>query len=127
MTSLATEAAGAPIDLRSDTVTKPCPEMFAAMAAAPLGDDVLDADPTMQRLEARVAEMLGMEAAIWVPTGCMGNLIALMLHLQRGDKFLAAQQSHVLGSELGNAAWLAGGMPEAIPFATPGKITPAQV
>ena len=117
-----------PIDLRSDTVTKPSPEMRAAMAEAEVGDDVLDRDPTLARLEERVADLLGMEAALWVPSGCMGNLIALMLHLRRGDRFLAPAQAHVLGSELGTGAWLAGGMPEALPWeGGPGRPTPAQV
>ena len=117
-----------PIDFRSDTVTRPTPEMRAAMAAAEVGDDVLDRDPTMDRLERRVAGLLGQEAGLWTPTGCMANAIALMLHLQRGDRFLAAAQSHVLGSELGTAAWLAQGMPEALPWeGRPGRITPMQV
>jgi threonine aldolase len=82
----------------------------------------------MARLEGWVAELLGMEAALWVPSGCMGNLIALMLHLKRGDRFLAPAQAHVLGSELGTAAWLAGGMPEALAWeGGPGRPTPAQV
>lgn len=117
-----------PIDLRSDTVTQPSKEMRAAMAAAEVGDDVLERDPTMVRLEGWVAELLGMEAALWVPSGCMGNLIAVMLHLKRGDRFLAPAQAHVLGSELGTAAWLAGGMPEALAWeGGPGRPTPAQV
>ena len=117
-----------PIDLRSDTVTQPTPEMRAAMAAAEVGDDVLEHDPTMARLEARVAELLGMEAALWVPSGCMGNGIGMMLHLRRGDRFLAPAQAHVLAAELGTGAWLAGGMPEALPWeGGPGRPTPAQV
>ncbi len=117
-----------PIDLRSDTVTQPSPEMRAAMASAEVGDDVLERDPTLVRLEERVANLLGMEAALWVPSGCMGNLIALMLHLKRGDRFLAPAQAHVLGSELGTGAWLAGGMPEALAWeGGPGRPTPAQV
>ncbi|HEY5088715.1 MAG TPA: beta-eliminating lyase-related protein, partial [Polyangia bacterium] len=89
------------LDFRSDTVTRPSPEMRRAMAEAEVGDDVLDHDPTLARLEARVAERLGMEAALWVPSGSMGNLIALMLHLERGDRFLAPAGAHVLSSELG--------------------------
>ena len=117
-----------PIDLRSDTVTKPSPEMRAAMTSAEVGDDVLEGDPTLIRLEERVADLLGTEAALWVPSGCMGNLIALMLHLKRGDRFLAPAQAHVLGSELGTGAWLAGGMPEALAWeGGPGRPTPAQV
>ncbi|HET8715851.1 MAG TPA: GntG family PLP-dependent aldolase [Holophagaceae bacterium] len=117
-----------PLDFRSDTVTKPSPEMRRAMAEAEVGDDVLEHDPTMARLEARIAELLGMEAALWTPSGCMANLIALMLHLQRGDRFLAPEKAHVLGSELGTAAWLAGGLPEALPWdGGPGRPTPVTV
>ena len=116
------------LDLRSDTVTRPTQAMRAAMAAAEVGDDVLERDPTMAVLEARVADLLGQEAAIWVPSGCMGNLIGLMLHLGRGDRFLAPAQAHVLGSELGTGAWLAGGMPEALAWEGGlGRPTPAQV
>ncbi|ORI15510.1 low specificity L-threonine aldolase [Rhodococcus sp. 1168] len=116
------------IDLRSDTVTRPDAAMRAAMADAEVGDDVLDHDPTMARLEERVASMLGYEAALWVPSGSMGNIIALMLHLRRGDAFLAPEHSHVLGSELGTAAWLAQGMPSALPHdGGPGRPTPATV
>jgi threonine aldolase len=116
------------LDFRSDTVTRPSPQMRASMAAAEVGDDVLDHDPTLARLEARVAELLGMEAALWVPTGSMANLVALMLHLSRGDRFFAPAEAHVLASELGTAAWLAGGMPEALPWdGGPGRPTPAQV
>ena len=98
------------------------------MAAAEVGDDVLERDPTLARLEERGADLLGMEAALWVPSGCMGNLIALLLHLKRGDRFLAPAQAHVLGSELGTGAWLAGGMPEALAWeGGPGRPTPAQV
>lgn len=85
------------------------------MADADVGDDVLDRDPTMAALEERVADLLGFESALWVPSGSMGNIIALMLHLRRGDRFLAPEHAHVLGSELGTAAWLAGGMPDALP------------
>ncbi|ALG15700.1 threonine aldolase [Kibdelosporangium phytohabitans] len=116
------------IDLRSDTVTKPDDRMRAAMAAAEVGDDVLDHDPTMARLEETVAGLLGLEAALWVPSGSMGNLIALMLHLKRGDRFLATKGSHVLAHEQGGAAWLAGGMPEPLPWdGGPGRPTPETV
>ncbi|MBS1765784.1 MAG: low specificity L-threonine aldolase [Acidobacteria bacterium] len=104
------------LDFRSDTVTKPSPEMRKAMAEAEVGDDVLEHDPTLARLEEKVADLLGMEAALWTPSGCMANLIALMLHLKRGDRFLAPEKAHVLGSELGTAAWIAEGMPEALPW-----------
>ena len=114
----------APIDLRSDTVTKPDQRMRAAMADAEVGDDVLDRDPTMRALEERVAGILGVADALWVPSGSMGNLIALMAHLDRGDRFLASAHAHVLGNELGTAAWLAGGLPEALPWdGGPGRST----
>ena len=104
----------ASIDLRSDTVTRPDSKMAAAMAAAEVGDDVLDHDPTMRRLEERAAELLGTAAALWVPSGTMGNLIALSVHLRRGDRFLAPRGAHVLTHELGSAAWMAGGMPHPL-------------
>ena len=74
-----------PIDLRSDTVTRPTKRMREAMAAAEVDDDVLGHDPTMRELETRVAGLLGTDDALWTPTGSMGNLIALMSHLRRGD------------------------------------------
>jgi threonine aldolase len=113
------------IDLRSDTVTKPDERMRAAMAAAEVGDDVLDGDPTMRALEERIAELLGTEGALWVPSGSMGNAIALTLHLRRGDRFLAPRGAHVLGMELGTAAWLSGGMPEALETVTPETVRAA--
>lgn len=117
-----------PIDLRSDTVTQPTKQMRAAMAAAEVGDDVLDRDPTMRELEERVAGMLGAADALWTPSGTMGNLIALMSHLDRGDAFLAPIGSHVLDAELGTAAWLAGGMPRPMEHdAGPGKVSPDAV
>jgi threonine aldolase len=116
------------LDFRSDAVTRPGPEMRAAMAAAEVGDDVLDHDPTVDRLEREVAERLDLEAGLWTPTGCMANLVALLLHLQRGDRFLAPARAHVLDAELGTGAWLAGGVPEALPWeAGPGRISPRQV
>ncbi|GAA4857998.1 GntG family PLP-dependent aldolase [Saccharopolyspora cebuensis] len=115
----------APIDLRSDTVTRPDDSMYAAMSAAQVGDDVLDHDPTMRALEDEVARLLGTAAALWVPTGTQGNLIALALHLRRGDRFLAPRGAHVLTHELGSAAWLAGGMPDPLEWsAGPGRPTP---
>ncbi|WP_373306006.1 threonine aldolase family protein [Lentzea cavernae] len=99
--------------------------MRRAMAAAEVGDDVLDHDPTMAALEQRVAGLLGVEAALWVPSGSMGNLIALFLHLARGDRFLAPLGAHVLDAELGTAAWLAGGMPHALPSLTPEAVVAA--
>ncbi|HXV93505.1 MAG TPA: aminotransferase class I/II-fold pyridoxal phosphate-dependent enzyme, partial [Pseudonocardia sp.] len=117
-----------PIDLRSDTVTRPTKQMRAAMAGAEVGDDVLDGDPTMRELEERVAGLVGAAAALWTPSGSMGNVIALMSQLRRGDAFLAPAGAHVLDAELGTAAWLAGGMPRPLPHdAGPGKISPDTV
>jgi threonine aldolase len=113
-----------PIDLRSDTVTRPDRLMRAAMADAEVGDDVLERDPTMRRLEERVAGVLGTAESLWVPSGSMGNLIALMYHLDRGDVFLATRGTHVLSHEVGLAAWLAGGMPEVMDWTGgPGRPT----
>jgi threonine aldolase len=117
-----------PIDLRSDTVTKPDRAMRAAMADAEVGDDVLERDPTMRRLEERVADLLGTAESLWVPSGSMGNLIALMAHLDRGDLFLATRGTHVLGHELGSSAWLAGGMPEILDWTGgPGRTTAGDI
>ncbi|HVL83116.1 MAG TPA: GntG family PLP-dependent aldolase [Pseudonocardia sp.] len=121
-------ATAGPVDLRSDTVTKPTRQMRAAMAAAEVGDDVLGRDPTLRELEVRVAGLLGAADALWTPSGCMGNNIALMSHLGRGDAFLAPVGAHVLDAELGTAAWLAGGMPRPLPHdAGPGKVSPDAV
>src|SRR3954470_3977515 len=115
-----------PIDLRSDTVTRPTRQMREAMAAAEVDDDVLGHDPTMRELETRVAGLLGTDDALWTPSGSMGNLIALMSHLTRGDAFLAPAGAHVLDAELGTAGWLAGGTPRPLPHnAGPGKVPPA--
>jgi threonine aldolase len=111
------------IDLRSDTVTQPDEHMRLAMARAEVGDDVLDGDPTMRALEERAADLLGVEAMLWVPSATMGNIIALTAHLRRGDRFLAPKLAHVLEYELGTAAWLAGGMPQAVDWgAWPGRM-----
>jgi threonine aldolase len=97
-----------PIDLRSDTVTRPTPGMRAAMADAEVGDDVFGEDPTVRRLEARVAEMLGKESALFVPSGTMGNQIGVRLHCQPGDEFLCETNCHILCYEQGAYAQLFG-------------------
>ncbi|MFE1547808.1 threonine aldolase family protein [Streptomyces sp. NPDC058718] len=120
--------AGPLVDLRSDTVTRPDARMRDAMARAEVGDDVLDGDPTMRALEAEVAGLLGTADALWVPTGSMGNLIALCVHLERGDRFLVPDRAHLLDLEVGTASWLAGGMPQALPWsAGPGTPSPADI
>ena len=117
-----------PIDLRSDTVTRPTKQMREAMAAAEVDDDVLGRDPTMRELETRVAGLLGTDDALWTPSGSMGNLIALMCHLRRGDAFLAPLGAHVLDAVLGPAGGVAGGLPRPLPHdAGPGKVSPESV
>ncbi|MCR6486975.1 aminotransferase class I/II-fold pyridoxal phosphate-dependent enzyme [Amycolatopsis sp. OK19-0408] len=114
-----------PLDFRSDTVTRPDDVMRAAMASAEVGDNVLEHDPTIAALEERAAHVLGMPAALWVPSGTMANLIALSLHLERGDRFLATRGAHVLTNELGSGAWLAGGMPDILEHdGGPGRPSP---
>ncbi|MFT3928233.1 MAG: GntG family PLP-dependent aldolase [Myxococcales bacterium] len=104
------------VDLRSDTLTKPSAEMRKAMAAAEVGDDVYGEDPTALELEARVAELLGKEAALFVPSGSMGNQIALMLHCRRGDSVVVGEGTHCMVYEAGAAAALAG-----VQFSVAGK------
>ena len=82
------------IDLRSDTVTQPTAAMRAAMAAAEVGDDVYGEDPTVNRLEATLAERLGKECAVFAPTGTQSNLLGLMSHCERGDEYIVGQQAH---------------------------------
>ena len=95
-----------PIDLRSDTVTRPTPEMRQAMAEAEVGDDVYGEDPTVNRLQERVAELLGKEAALYVPSGTMGNQLCVKVHTQPGDEIVVERGSHVFNYETGGAAFL---------------------
>src|SRR5512142_2150913 len=99
------------IDLRSDTVTKPTPEMREAMAEAEVGDDVYRDDPTVNKLEELAADMLGKEAALFVPSGTMGNLIALLVHCQRGNEVIVGNQSHIYLNEVGGMSALGGIQP----------------
>lgn len=103
------------VDLRSDTVTKPTPEMREAMAEAEVGDDVYRDDPTVNRLEALAAEMLGKEASIFVPSGTMGNLLALLAHCQRGDEVIVGNRSHIYLNEAGGMSALGGIQPCPVP------------
>jgi threonine aldolase len=96
------------VDLRSDTVTRPSSGMRAAMAAAEVGDDVLGDDPTVRRLQERAAEMLGQEAALYVPSGTMANQISLKVHCEPGDDVLACEGAHLMWYESGAAGALAG-------------------
>jgi threonine aldolase len=99
------------IDLRSDTVTQPTPEMREAMAEAEVGDDVYRDDPTVNRLEGLAAAMLGKEDALFVPSGTMGNLLALLVHCQRGDEVIVGNLSHIYLNEAGGMAALGGIQP----------------
>ncbi len=92
------------IDLRSDTVTKPSEEMRAAASEADVGDDVYGEDPTVNELESTAAELVGMEAALYVPTGTMGNQIAARVHTERGQEVLVERESHIYKWELGGLA-----------------------
>src|SRR5512139_1551137 len=96
------------IDLRSDTVTKPSAAMRRAMAEAEVGDDVYGEDPTVNRLEARAAEIFDKQAALFVPTGTMGNTIAIKLHTRHGEEVICDARAHVLNYELSMMAWFAG-------------------
>lgn len=96
------------IDLRSDTVTQPCAEMRRVMAAAPVGDDVIDVDPTVAELQERIADRLGKEAAIFMPSGTMTNQVAVRLHCQRGDEFLCEYGCHIFTYEQAAFASLSG-------------------
>jgi threonine aldolase len=96
------------IDVRSDTVTHPTATMREAMGAAPVGDDVFGDDPTVTALEARAAALLGMEAALFVTSGTMGNLVSIMAHVPRGGEIIAPSESHIFNDEAANYAVAAG-------------------
>ena len=96
------------IDLRSDTVTRPTPAMRQAMAEAEVGDDVYGEDPTINRLEQRAAEIFGKEAGLFVPTGTMGNTIAVKAHTRHGQEVICEARSHVFNYELAMMAWFSG-------------------
>src|SRR6202162_4095003 len=99
------------VDLRSDTVTRPTPEMRRAMAEAQVGDDVYAEDPTVNLLEREAAELFGKDAALFVPTGCMGNLIAIKVWTHHGDEVICEERSHVNLYELASMSAVAGCMP----------------
>jgi threonine aldolase len=114
------------VDLRSDTVTMPSPEMRQAMATAPLGDDVFGDDPTVNRLLEVAAERLGKEAAVFVPSGTMGNLIGVAVNAGLGEELIADAQSHIFVYETAGAAAVAG--VQIRPVATEaGVMTPEQI
>ena len=114
------------IDLRSDTVTRPTPAMRKAMAEAEVGDDVYGEDPTVNRLQELAAEMLGFEAALFMPTGTMGNEVAIRLLTRPGQEVLLEERSHVARHEVGGMAALSGVLARTL--ASPdGKLTPAMI
>jgi threonine aldolase len=102
------------IDLRSDTVTKPSQAMRAAMAAAEVGDDVFGDDPTVNRLQAELAKLTGMEAALFVPSGTQSNLCALLSHCARGDEYIVGMTAHTYKYEGGGAAIFGGIVPQPL-------------
>ncbi|RPJ28546.1 MAG: low-specificity L-threonine aldolase [Chloroflexi bacterium] len=115
------------IDLRSDTVTQPTPEMREAMAEAEVGDDVYRDDPTVNRLEELAAGMLGKEAALFVPSGTMGNLIALLVHCQRGEEVIVGNQSHIYLNEAGGMSALGGIQPCPVQNQADGTLAPEDI
>src|SRR3974377_1427808 len=102
------------VDLRSDTVTRPREEMRRAMAEAEVGDDVYGEDPTVNLLQKRAAEIFGKEAALFVPTGCMGNLIAIKIWTHHGNEVIWEERGHVHLYELASMSAIAGCMPRAV-------------
>lgn len=114
------------IDLRSDTVTKPTPAMRTAMAAAEVGDDIVREDPSVRALEERTAALLGLEAALYMPSGHMSNQVGLRAHSQPGDAIICHQYSHILHNESGAPCALSGLTPRTVD--TPdGTFTPEQI
>ena len=110
------------IDLRSDTVTKPTPAMWKAMASAEVGDDVYGEDPTINRLQDMAAEQLGHEAGLFVASGTMGNLIAVLAHCGRGDEVIMGNQAHTFVYEAGGVAALGGVHTHTIPNQADGTL-----
>ena len=116
-----------PIDLRSDTVTRPTAAMWDAMRAAELGDDVFGDDPTVNALQERIAAELGFEAALFMPTGTQSNLCALMSHCQRGDEYIVGQMAHTYRWEGGGAAVLGSIQPQPLPNQPDGSLALADI
>jgi len=110
------------IDLRSDTVTWPTPEMREAMAQAEVDDDVYGTDPTMNRLQAEAADMFGKEAALFVASGTMGNLTSVLSHCGRGDEMILGDKAHIFRYEAGGSAALGGVMPHTVPVQHDGTL-----
>ncbi len=115
------------IDLRSDTVTRPVPAMRRAMAEAEVGDDVFGDDPTVNRLQAVLAERLGFEAGLFVPSGTQSNLVALLAHCQRGDEYIVGQDAHTYKYEAGGAAVLGSIQPQPLDHDADGSLPLARI
>lgn len=115
------------VDLRSDTVTHPSEEMRRAMYEAELGDDVFGDDPTLNRLEAMAAERFGKEAAVFVASGTMGNLVSVLAHTTRGDEIILGNQSHIFRSEAGGSSVLGGISFHTVPNDSRGMLDPDDV
>jgi len=115
------------VDLRSDTVTQPTPGMRAAIAAAPLGDDVFADDPSVNALQARIADLLGFEAALFVPTGTQSNLCAILAHCQRGDEYIVGQMAHCYRWEGGGGAVFGSVQPQPLNHQPDGTLALAEI
>jgi threonine aldolase len=115
------------VDLRSDTLTKPTASMREAMASAEVGDDVFGEDPTINRLEAMAAERLGKEAALFVPSGTMANLVSQLVHCGRGDEIILGDQAHSFFYEQGGSAAVGSIHSRTIPNQADGKLSPADI
>lgn len=115
------------VDLRSDTVTQPSAGMRAAMAAAPLGDDVFGDDPSVNALQEKIAGLLGFEAALFVPTGTQGNLCAILAHCQRGDEYIVGQMQHSYRWEGGGAAVFGSVQPQPLEHQPDGSLALADI
>jgi threonine aldolase len=110
------------IDLRSDTVTVPTPAMREAMANAVVGDDVFGDDPTVNRLQADAAALLGKEAGLFVPSGTMGNLTSMLAHCERGDELIVGKEAHIFRYEAGGMAMYGGIQPNTLPVQPDGTL-----
>jgi threonine aldolase len=115
------------VDLRSDTVTRPTSGMRAAMAAAPLGDDVFGDDPSVNALQDKIAALLGFEAALFVPTGTQSNLCGVLSHCQRGDEYIVGQQAHCYRWEGGGAAVFGSVQPQPLAHQADGSLALADI
>ncbi|MCY1529753.1 Beta-eliminating lyase [compost metagenome] len=115
------------VDLRSDTVTRPTPAMYEAMQRAPVGDDTYGEDPTVNALQARIAGMLGFEAAMFVSSGTQANLCAVLAHCGRGDEYIVGQMAHCYRWEAGGAAMFGGVQPQPLDHAEDGTLPLAAI